>query len=121
MNRCSINYTDKHVREMCVCVVGGGGSPVPQCAQVVFELWADVGQQVGHTVAYWSRLSRTRVKHFEGRPETQNKLGLRIIYSLFNAMQARFEKKKKNLSFCEFNMPQTVCYSKNWVNLKTTP
>lgn len=68
---------------------------MPQCAQVVFELWADVGQQVSQTVAHRSRRSRTRIKHFEGRPETQNTASFENVFNHFLTLCQHILRKKK--------------------------
>ncbi len=70
-------------------------------------MWDSRSVRQWHTGVDWagrgSNTSRVDLKH---------KIQLCLKMYLFTFEPAHFEKKFKiNLSFCEFNMPQTVCYS----------
>ncbi len=70
MNRCSINYTDKHVREMCVCGGGGGGHLCRSVLRLCLNcglMWDSRSVTQWHTGVDWagrgSNTSRVDLKH----------------------------------------------------------
>ncbi len=69
-------------------------------------MWDSRSVRQWHTGVDWagrgSNTSRVDLKH---------KIQLCLKNYLFTFEPAHWEKNKINLSFCEFNMPQTVCYS----------